>query len=133
MNNVNSNNTVALNICSNAFFDFLLQIANKKQSVDYVFEVMVGRGTDSSFMFYNKIVFENPFVEYRIFNGNYIFSIVDSNGSLFTIPTISNVSFKTIDNKTNTNNLDETVYIDFITNHFGNDVDVKIKIKKKIE
>ena len=133
MNNVNSNNTVALNICSNAFFDFLLQIANKNQSIDYVFEVMIGRGTDTSFMFYNKIVFENPSVEYRIFNGNYIFSIVDSNGSLFTIPTISNVSFKTIDNKTNTNNLDETVYIDFITNHFGNDVDVKIKIKKKIE
>lgn len=133
MNNVNSNNTVALNICSNAFFDFLLQIANKKQSIDYVFEVMVGRGTGSSFMFYNKIVFENPSVEYRIFNGDYIFSIVDSNGSLFTIPTISDVSFKTIDNKTNTKNLNETVYINFVTNHFGNDIDVKIKIKKKIE
>ena len=135
MNNGKSKNVVAVNTCSNEEIlrDFLLKIANKMQPANYVFEIMIGKRIDCSIMFYNKVVLEKPYVEYRIYNGNYTFLFKDSNGSIVTIPTFSNVLLKMLDDKTHTTIQEEIAYIDFVVNYFGNDVDVKIGVEKKIE
>lgn len=134
MNNIKSKDAVALNVCSNKkmLYDFLFEIANKRKPADFVFEVMIGKRIDCSFMFYNKVTLENPFVEYRVYNNNYIFSFVTGR-SMVTIPVITNVSLKMLDDKTQAQVPEKIAYIDLTTNYFGNDVDLKIKVKKKIE